>query len=86
VREFAVYTASRLGLFVGSYLLIVGIYLLVTGGDSLPLFWPILLAAVISSVASVTMLSGQRDRFAAVIERRARLASERSAHRPERDA
>jgi hypothetical protein len=83
VREFAVYTASRLGLFVASYLLVAGTYLLVTGGDSLPLFWPILLAAVISSVASVTMLSGQRERFAAVIDQRARRASQRSVGRPE---
>jgi hypothetical protein len=77
VKEFVVYTLSRLGLFVVSYLLVVGVYLLATGGDPVPLFWPFLLAIVVSSIASVYLLKGQRQRFAAVIERRAAAASER---------
>jgi hypothetical protein len=77
VKEFVVYTLSRLGLFVLSYLLVVGVYLLATGGDPVPLFWPFLLAIVVSSIASVYLLKGQRQRFAAVIERRAAAASER---------
>ncbi|HSE05210.1 MAG TPA: DUF4229 domain-containing protein [Nocardioidaceae bacterium] len=77
MKEFVVYTLSRLGLFVVSYLLVVGVYLLATGGDPVPLFWPFLLAIVVSSIASVYLLKGQRQRFAAVIERRAAAASER---------
>jgi hypothetical protein len=77
VKEFAIYTVSRLGLFVASYAVVIGIYLLVTGGDSVPLFWPFLLAIVISSVGSVYLLKGQRARFAAVVERRAAAASRR---------
>jgi hypothetical protein len=77
VKEFVVYTLSRLGLFVLSYLLVVGVYLLATGGDPVPLFWPFLLAIVVSSIASVYLLKGQRQRFAAVIERRAAAAAER---------
>jgi CHASE2 domain-containing sensor protein len=77
VKEFLVYTAARAGLFVASYAIVVGIYLLVTGGDPIPLLWPLLLAAVISSIASVTMLKGLRERFAVVIDRRARAASQR---------
>jgi membrane protein implicated in regulation of membrane protease activity len=68
---------SRLGLFVASYAVVVGIYLLVTGGDAVPLFWPFLVAIVISSVASVYLLKAQRARFAAVVERRAAAASQR---------
>jgi hypothetical protein len=75
VKEFVVYTAARLGLFVASYALVAGVYLLVSGGDSLPILWPLLLAAVISSVASVKLLRPQRERFAAAIERRARRMS-----------
>lgn len=75
MKEFAVYTAARLGLFVASYLVLAGIILLVNG--SVPLLWPLLVAAVISSVASVYLLRPQRERFAAVIDRRARAASER---------
>lgn len=77
MKEFAVYTLARIGLFVASYAVIAGIYLLVTGGDSLPLLWPLLLAAVVSAVSSYFMLRGQRDRFAAVIQRRADAASRR---------
>ena len=77
MKEFALYTLARLGLFAASYALVVGVYLLVTGGHQVPVLWPLLLAAVISSVASVTMLKGLRARFAAVIDRRARAASSR---------
>ena len=77
MKEFVIYTVSRLGLFVASYAVVIGIYLLVTGGDSVPLFWPFLLAIVISSVGSVYLLKGQRARFAAVVERRAAAASRR---------
>lgn len=77
MKEFFVYTAARLGLFVASYAIVIGIYLLVTGERSVPLFWPFLLAIVISSVASVYLLKGQRARFAAVVERRAAAASRR---------
>ena len=72
-----VYTLARLGLFVASYAVVVGIYLLVTGGHQVPILWPLLVAAVISSVASVYLLKHLRNQFAAVIDRRARAASAR---------
>lgn len=82
MKEFAVYTVSRIGLFLGAYAIVVGVYLLVTGGDSVPLLWPVVVAALLSSVASVTMLRGQRERFAASVERRARRSAARNeAHR-----
>ena len=77
MKEFFVYTLARIGLFVASYALIVGVYLLVTGGDKVPLLWPLLLAAVVSSIASVYLLRQMRERFAAVIDRRAKAASAR---------
>ena len=77
MKEFVVYTLARIGLFVGSYALIAGVFLLATGGDSLPLLWPLLLAAVVSAVASYFMLRGMRDRFALVVQRRAESASRR---------
>lgn len=82
MKEFAVYTLSRIGLFVAAYAVVVGIYLLVTGGESVPLLWPVVVAALVSSVASVTMLRGQRERFAASVEQRARrVAARNEAHR-----
>jgi uncharacterized membrane protein len=77
VKEFWVYTASRLGLFVVSYAVVAAVYLLVTDDTQLPLIWPFLLAAIISSIASVYLLRGQRERFAAVVQRRADAASTR---------
>ena len=70
-----VYTLARLGLFVASYALVVGVYLLVTGGDRVPLIWPFLVAVVISAVASFYLLRGMRERFALVVEARANRAS-----------
>jgi len=72
-----VYTLARLGLFVASYALVVGVYLLVTGGDRVPLIWPFLVAVVISAVASFYLLRGMRERFAFVVEARANRASQK---------
>ncbi|MGH3331073.1 MAG: DUF4229 domain-containing protein [Nocardioidaceae bacterium] len=77
MKEFFVYTAARVGLFVASYAVVIGVYLLATGGDAIPVFWPFLVAIVASSIASVYLLKGQRARFAAVVERRAAAASRR---------
>lgn len=77
MKEFAVYTAARLGLFLATYAVVVGVYLLVTGSGQVPLLWPFVLAAVISAVASIYLLRGMRERFALAVERRAGRASQR---------
>lgn len=77
MKEFAVYTAARLGLFLVSYVVIVGVYLLVSGDRQIPLFWPFLLAIVVSAIASVYLLRAQRERFAQAVQRRAERASAR---------
>jgi hypothetical protein len=77
VREFAVYTVARIGIFVGSYVVVAGVYLLVTGSGKLPLLWPLLVAAVLSAVASYFLLKGPRERFAQRVESRAQAASRR---------
>lgn len=77
MKEFAVYTLARIGLFVASYALIVGVYLLLSGGSSVPVLWPLLLAAVVSAVASYKLLAGPRERFAARVERTADASARR---------
>jgi predicted neutral ceramidase superfamily lipid hydrolase len=77
VKEFLVYTAARLAIFLVSYGVVVGIYLLVTGADQVPLIWPFLIAVVISAIASVVFLRRQREAFAQVVQRRAQRAGER---------
>jgi hypothetical protein len=68
VKEFAVYTLARIGLFVASYLVITGLFL-AFGRSSVLL--QLLLAAVVSAVASYYLLQGPRQRFAARVDARA---------------
>jgi uncharacterized membrane protein len=77
VKEFLLYTGARIGVFVATYALVAGTYLLVTGGDRLPILWPLLVAAVISGVVSIYLLRGMRERFAAAVHDRAGRASAR---------
>lgn len=76
MKEFVVYTAARLGLFLVAYALVVGVYLLVAG-TPIPVFWPFLLAIVMSAIGSAYLLRGQRDRFARKVQERAQRASEK---------
>ena len=77
MKEFAIYTAARIGLFVVSYAAVVGVYLLVSGEREIPLFWPFLVAVLISAVASAYLLRAQRERFALAVHRRAEKATAR---------
>lgn len=75
MKPFAIYTLSRIGLFVAAYALVVGVYLLVTGSASVPIFWPFVVAILISAAASWWLLRGQRNRLAASVQQRAAAAS-----------
>ena len=68
MKEFAVYTLARIGLFVASYLVVTGLFL-AFGRTSVLL--QLLLAAVVSAVASYYLLQGPRQRFAARVDARA---------------
>jgi mannitol-specific phosphotransferase system IIBC component len=69
VKEFVVYTLARVGLFAASFVIILGIWAAVTG--SLAVLWAVVLAAVVSAVASYYLLRGPREKFAARVEDRA---------------
>jgi Protein of unknown function (DUF4229) len=75
VKEFFVYSVARLGIFAASYAIVAGIWLLVTGGEEVPLLWPLLLAMLISAIGSVYLLRGPRHRFAAKVDERATRAT-----------
>jgi CHASE2 domain-containing sensor protein len=75
VREFVVYTLARTGLFLASWAVVAGAWTLVTG--TFAVLVPLLLAAVISAVASYYLLQGPRQRLAARVDARARRVSER---------
>ncbi len=73
VKEFWVYTAMRLGLFVGAFGIIFGIWFLIAG--EVNIFWTMLLAFLVSGVLSFSLLDRQRDALAANVQRRAHRVS-----------
>ncbi len=74
MKEFVVYTLARIGLFVASLLVAFGLF---AAFGSASVIWPVVLAAVVSAVASYYLLRGPRERFAARVETRASNISRR---------
>jgi uncharacterized membrane protein len=74
VKEFVVYTAMRLVLFVASFGVVVGVMALVLDGRY-NLFWAVILAFLVSGIASYFILDRQREAFARRVEARASRAS-----------
>jgi len=75
VKEFWVYTLMRLGMFVGSFVLVVAVWYVISG--DVPVIWAIVIAFVASGVGSYFLLERQRQRLAARVETRAAKMSER---------
>jgi hypothetical protein len=75
VKAFAIYTVLRLALFVVSYVVLAGLWVLVFGREGV-LLVPFLIAVIASSLLSLKLLAPQRARFAAVVEARAARAAE----------
>jgi len=74
VKEFVVYTVLRIVLFLASFGIVVGVMALVLDGRY-NLFWAVILAFLISGVASYYVLDRQREAFARRVEARAARAS-----------
>jgi ABC-type bacteriocin/lantibiotic exporter with double-glycine peptidase domain len=75
VKEFVVYTAMRIGLFVGSLVVVAGMWTLFA--DQVPVFWAVVIAFALSGLASYFLLNRQREAFARRVERRAERMHER---------
>lgn len=73
MKEFAVYTALRLVLLLAALALVIGIWGLFT--DSVPLVWAVVIAFVVSGIASYFVLERSRAAFARKVEARAARAS-----------
>jgi membrane protein implicated in regulation of membrane protease activity len=82
VKEFWTYTAARFGLFATCYVVVLGVTALVTDGP-LPVLWPLLVAAVLSTVLAAFLLRGLRERFADKVTARAGRTSAAQQQRPE---
>jgi len=75
MKEFVVYTGLRLGLFLATWAIVVGLWLLVTGSASAGLTF--LVALVLSGVGSYWVLRGPREAFAQRVQTRAEAATAR---------
>ena len=74
MKDFLVYTVARLGLLVASFLVIGGVFRAL-GSDNILVV--LILAAVLSAVASYYLLQGPRARFAARVDSRASRVAQR---------
>lgn len=74
MKEFVVYTVLRIVLFLASFGVVVGVMALVFDGR-FNLFWAVVLAFLVSGVASYYVLDHQREAFARRVETRAAKAS-----------
>ena len=74
MKEFVVYTVLRIVLFLASFGVVVGIMALLFDGR-FNLFWAIVLAFIVSGIASYFVLDRQREAFARRVETRAAKAA-----------
>ena len=72
-----IYTVLRLGLFLATYAVLSVPAVLILGNSGTVLFVTLLVAAVVSSVLSMRLLAGPRERFAESVEARATRAKGR---------
>lgn len=74
MKEFVVYTALRIVLFLASLAIVVGVWALVADNE-VNLFWAVVLSFLVSGVASYYLLDRYRAAFAQRVEERAAKAS-----------
>jgi uncharacterized membrane protein len=73
VKEFVIYTALRVLLFVACLGIVVGVWLLLS--DTMPILWAVVIAFVLSGIGSYFLLNRPRAAFAARVEERASRAA-----------
>ena len=75
VKEFWIYTALRVGLFLGAFCIVFGVWFLVA--DSVNVVVVVIIAFFVSGAASYVVLERQRSAFAEKVERRASRITEK---------
>lgn len=73
MKEFWIYTGLRLALFVASLGIVAGAWMLAS--DEVPIVWVLVVAFLVSGVASYVLLAPQRLALARHVEERAGRAS-----------
>jgi len=69
VKEFWIYTALRIVLFLASLGVVVGVWFIFT--DQVPIFWAVVVAFVMSGVGSYFLLNRPREALARRVDERA---------------
>lgn len=77
MKEFLVYTLLRLAMLVGAFALTVGIWNLAAPDGRVPVVWALVIAFVVSGIASYFLLNPFREKFARRVEERASRAAAR---------
>ena len=77
MKYFVIYTVARLALFFACWAAIAGLGVLVSDNNTQVGIWSFVLGAVLSSVLSLRLLSGPRERFAQSVQARAERATAR---------
>ena len=75
MKEFALYTAARIGLFLLTYAVVLGVVWLIPG--TMHPVWPLLIAAAVSTVASAFVLRDLRERFTLQVQQRGERISQK---------
>ncbi|MDN5895718.1 MAG: DUF4229 domain-containing protein [Nocardioides sp.] len=71
MKEFFVYTLLRLIMLVGAFAITVGVWNLAAPDGRVPVMWALVIAFVVSGVASYFLLNPFREKFARRVEERA---------------
>ena len=69
MKEFWIYTGLRLALFLASFGIVVGVWLLVA--DRVPILWAVVIAFVASGLGSYFLLNRPREALARRVQVRA---------------
>ena len=77
MKHFVVYTVARISLFLSCWFAIWGIGRLLFDAPDSFVVWSLVLGAVLSSVLSLKLLQGPRERFAQSVQARAERATAR---------
>ncbi|MEO6471305.1 MAG: DUF4229 domain-containing protein [Aeromicrobium sp.] len=77
MKPFLTYTLARLGLFVAAYALVWGVSSFWLDFSSITNLWVMLIALVVSAIASIILLGRLRDNLASNVHERASRMSQR---------
>lgn len=72
-----IYTGARFALFLACWSVLLGFGVLLSDNNGQVMIWSLVGGAVLSSVLSLKLLNGPRDRFAQSVEERAQRAKTR---------